>query len=342
MTTSRRGALATGVVVLIVASVAALVRFTGEPEPDPRVMSFHLRADQIGDGVSPGTGVRRHGVRIGEVSAVDSAAGMAPTITLEVDRAQLAGLTDSLEVEYAPTNLFGISDVVLRDSTGGTPLRDDVTVDLRGTDRVTDVTMGTLLRSLSDTALTVLTPELTALLSTLGTDIRAFTPLIEAMIGAGRAIADTQRYPASFLVGQYAQFFSGVASFADGFIKLIDHIYGIDVLRNDRERFDIGVGLVVDQLFPAITTLGGVAREGLGGYADVLASVLGQLASTVPDPARSHADLAELLDRLQRTFRTTPDGPVVGLDVVLRGIPGLSVPLLGGAVPPAPPIGGTK
>ncbi|MDO3650668.1 mammalian cell entry protein [Nocardia mangyaensis] len=341
MTTSRRGALATGVLVLVVASVAVLVRLVDDPGPDPRSMSFHLRTDQIGDGVSSGTGVRRHGVRIGEVSAVDSAAGVAPTITVVVDRAQLAGLTDSLSVEFAPTNLFGISDVVLRDSAGGTPLRDETTVDLRGTDRVTDVTMGTLLRSLSDTTLTVLTPELTALLSTLGSDIRAFTPLIEAMVGIGRAIADTQRYPASFLVGQYAQFFTGTALFADGFIKLIDQIYGIDVLRNDRERFDIGVSLVVDQLFPSITTLGYAAQDGLADYADVLASVLGQLARTVPDPARSHADLTALLDRLQQIFRATPDGPVVGLDVVLRGMPGLSVPLFGGVVPPTP-IGGIR
>ncbi|WP_162958563.1 MlaD family protein [Nocardia yunnanensis] len=300
---------------------------------DDGLMRIQLRTSHTGEGINSGANVRLNGVQVGRITGVDSTPGGTQLITLAVDRSQLFGLSDSMRVDFAPANLFGISEIVLVRGQGGTALHDGSIVDLTAAGRVNDVTMGSLLRSLSQTSLTVLTPQLTEVLNEFGSDIKAFTPLIEAMVGVSRAVADTQRYPSSFLIEQYASFFRGVASFSDGFVKLISEIYHIDVLRNDRARFDIGVSLVADQLFPELSQLFRTANGALGGYSSSLAVLLGQLARTVPDPDRSHADLSELIDRLDRTFRPTPDGPQVGLDIVVRGMPGIAVPLLGGALP---------
>nr|WP_246024098.1 mammalian cell entry protein [Nocardia yunnanensis] len=337
--TTRRGALLAGVLTLVVVVAMAFVWNGVSTHRGDNELRIQLRTSRTGDGVVSGAGVRLNGVSVGHIADVESSTGGTQLITLVLDRSQLYGLGDSLHVEYAPSNLFGISEVVLRRGDGGSPLRDGAIVDLTAPDRVDDATMGTLLRSLSQTTLTVLTPQLTEVLNQIGSDIKAFAPLVQAMVGVSTAIADTQRYPASFLIEQYSAFFNGVAQFGSGFVKLIANIYHIDVLRNDRAHFDVGVSLVVDQLFPLISRVLGTANGQLGGYADSLTVLLTQLARTVPDPDRSHADLTELLDRLDRTFQDTPDGPHVGLDVVLRGMPGLAVPLLGSALPTA---GGTR
>ncbi|MBJ8342013.1 mammalian cell entry protein [Antrihabitans sp. YC3-6] len=329
--TTRRTSLLVGVATLVVVLTVGLVWHSIATAPDENAIQVQLRTDVTGDGVADGTGVRLNGTQIGHVTAVDSDSGGTQVLTLGLDRAALVGLTDNLRIEYAPANLFGISEVVLLRGDGGTPLADGDEVDLTGGERVRDSTMGTMLRSLSQTTTTVLTPQLTEILTQVGNDVDAFAPFIEALVSVSRAVADSQRYPTSFLIEQYASFFNGVAVFGSGFVELIDRIYNIDVLRNDRERFDIGVSLVVDQLFPLIRDVLGTARGSLGGYSDTLAVVLGQLARTVPDPNRSHTELTELIDRLDRTFRTTPNGPQVDVDVLVRGMPGLMVPLTGGA-----------
>lgn len=333
MSTSRRGAIVVGVLTLVVATVVTLAWRAATSAPEENLLHVQFRTNLTGDGVGEGTVVRLNGVQVGEVSAVDSAPGGTQVITVGLHEASVNGLGDGLQVRYAPANLFGITDVVLDRGDGGTPLTDGMVVDLTGDGRVEDSTMGTMLRALSETTLTVLTPDLTEVLAQIGTDVRAFAPFIEALVGVGRAVADTQRFPSSFLIEQYAAFFTGAAQFGSGFVKLIDQIYNIDVLRNDRDHFDVGVSLVVDDLFPLITTVLGTAQGYLGGYADTAAVVLSQLARTVPDPVGTQADLTELLDRIDRTLRSTPDGPAVDVDILLRGMPGLMVPLTGGAAP---------
>lgn len=330
VSTTRRTSLVVGAFVLVAVIATGVVWRSITPTHDAGTIQIQLRTSFAGDGIVAGTGVRLNGVQIGRVSAVDSSPGGSQTITLALQQNASTGLSDAVDIEYAPANLFGISEVVLRRGDGGAPLADGAVVDLTAPDRVSDATMGSLLRTMSDTTLTVLTPQLSEVLTQIGTDVRAFAPFIEAMVGVSRAVADTQRFPSSFLIEQYAAFFDGIAKFGSGFVQLIDQVYGIDMLRNDRALFDTGVGLVVDQLLPLVSDVLGTAQGYVSGYADTTAVVLGQLARTVPDPGRSHADLTELLDRLDRTFAPTPQGPQVGVELVVRGMPGVMVPLLGG------------
>lgn len=321
-----------GAAVLVCALFLVLMGRWVVEARQPERMHIDLRTNAIGGGIAAGAAVRLNGVDVGRVAEVDATPGGTQQITLALDKSQVAGLTDSLRVDIAPSNLFGISDVILREERGGTLLAEGADIDLTGNGRMNDVTMGNLLRSLSDTTLTVLTPELTKTLNQFATSLDAFTPLFEVMVDVSTAVADTQRYPASFLIEQYGSFLDGAGKFSDGFVKLIDTIYKIPVLRNNREHFDVGVALVVDRLFPDLSRLLGVANNHVGDYASDLSFLLGQVAQSVPDPVQAHGDLHELLNRLESTFRPTPGGPVVGLDVVLRGVPGVAVPLLG-AVP---------
>ncbi|WP_157535226.1 mammalian cell entry protein [Nocardia inohanensis] len=294
-------------------------------------MEVVLRTQHIGDGVLAGTTVRLDGVAVGEVADIASAGGGQQRITMRLDASQLPGLTDSLLVDYAPANLFGIGEVELRRGTGGVPLRAGANIDLTGAGRVTDATMGALIRSLGQTTNQVLTPRLTEVLTQFATDAKAFAPILEAIVMLGRAVADTQRYDPSYLIAQYAATLRGAAEFSGATVDLLDRINNIEILRNDQQLFDTGIDLVANKFFPAITGIGKVGAKHYTGYADMLTPLLDVTAQMVPAPQRSSAELRELLARIDRSFVDTPDGPVLQLEVALRGAPAVAVPLLGSA-----------
>src|SRR5437868_1795643 len=81
-----------------------------------------LHTEQIGDGIVAGTSVALDGVTVGSIAQIESTSGGTQLITLQLDRAALPGLTDRFDVDYAPSNMFGISEIELERGTGGSPL----------------------------------------------------------------------------------------------------------------------------------------------------------------------------------------------------------------------------
>ncbi|WP_433522839.1 MlaD family protein [Nocardia pseudovaccinii] len=294
-------------------------------------IALHTR--EIGDGVSAGTQVRLDGVLVGTVARIAPDARGTQRITLQLDQSRLFGIDDSLRVDYAPANLFGISELELRRGPGGSPLRPDAVIDLTGgrAADVYDATMGSILRSLSQVGATIFTPQLASVIAQVSADFQAFTPLVQALITVARTIADNQTMPTSELVGRLGPAFDGGGKFAGATIQVLDQIRDIKILQTDRERYDRGVAALAGSILPALgttlTTAGGHFAEG----ADMLAPILNVLAQMVPRPQQSAAELRALLERLRAAMPDTPDGPVLNLDVDLRGVPGIAVPLLGQA-----------
>ncbi|WP_433526287.1 MlaD family protein [Nocardia pseudovaccinii] len=331
VTMGRRGSRALGATALVVAVGVTLAWNGYRNQPDGERMRVQLRTEQIGEGIAEGTAVRFDGVDVGTITDIASIGTGRQLITLDLDRAQTAGLTEDLTVDYAPENLFGISAVTLRRADGGAPLRSGSVVDLAGAhaNRVRDATMGRLLRALTETSTEVFTPQFAEVLQTFSGELRAFTPILEAAVMLSRAVADTQRYPSSFLIDQYASFCDGLGSFTSATFKLLKSVLDIEVLRNDRAKYDASILMITGQAFPAIGTVGDIARQHFSGYGDMLAPFVAALAATVPDPGRSHAELTELIQRLDRIFADTSDGTALNAAVTLRGVPGIAVPLLG-------------
>ncbi|MFI6866749.1 MlaD family protein [Nocardia sp. NPDC050406] len=327
MNISHLGARLTGLVAVVLAVCTGVaVTVVGQQDRSDG-LRLQLRTDQVGDGVTAGTHVIFDGVDVGRVTAVDPAANGRQLVSVELDRAQVTGLTDTVQLEYAARNLFGITAVALRSGNGGQALRDGSILDLTG--RTADATMGTLLRSLTETSDKVFTPELTAMLTRISADLRAFTPILRAMIDLGRTVADTQRYASSYLIDQYAQLLDGTGQFASSTFVLLHNVLEIEPFVTDRPGYDAGVAMINDELFPGIASTLHTAHTQLGGYADLAAPLLAAIAATVTAPQRSQAELTELLSRLDRLFADTPQGPRLQVSIGLRGLPGLGVPLLG-------------
>ncbi|WP_433203416.1 MlaD family protein [Nocardia sp. CA-107356] len=331
VTMGKRGSRALGTAALVVAVGVTLVWTGYQNRPDGERMRVQLRTEQIGEGIIEGTSVRLDGVDVGTITDIASVGEGRQLITLDLDKAQTSGLTDDLAVDYAPENLFGISALALKRADGGTPLRSGSVVDLAGANanRVGDATMGRLLRALTETSTEVFTPQFATLLQTFSGELQAFTPMLEAVIMLSRAVADTQRFPSSYLIDQYASFYDGLGAFTSSTFKLLASVLDIEVLQNDRLKYDTSISMLTDQAFPAIGTIGDIARQHFSGYAEMFAPLVATLAATVPNPGQSHAELTELIQRLDRMFADTPNGPTLNAAITLRGVPGIAVPLLG-------------
>ncbi len=321
------GLVAIAVIVAVVAGYALYRELRTEDG-----LHIALHTEQIGDGVLAGTPVRVDGVQVGTVTDIEPDERGTQRISLRLDRSQLHGIDDSLQVDYAPANLFGISEIELRRGAGGSALRDDSVIDLTGSraDAIFDATMGSMLRTLSQTGDSVLTPQMATVISQVSHDMKAFTPLAQSIIEVAQIVTDNQRMPPSELAARLGPAFYGAGNFAGANEVMVDMIRNIPRLQNNRESFDAGVRMHTEKLLPGIANLGAVLGQDLSGTTDMLVPVLRLLAQMVPTPQQSGADLTEFLRRLRAAMPDTPNGPVLNAEIDLSGMPVLA-PLLGGA-----------
>ncbi|MFC4377813.1 MlaD family protein [Nocardia halotolerans] len=329
----RRTSRLTGVIILGLIAVVVCVSVAYSNLRTEEGLRIGLHTEHLGDGIEAGSQVRIDGVTVGEVAEVTPGARGTQQIALLLDEHRLHGIDDSLAVDYAPTNLFGIAELELRRGTGGAPLREGTVLDLTGpaADRVYDATMSAILRSLSQVGMTVTSPQMATVISQLAADFKAFTPLVQALITVAKTIADNQDVPPSELFGKLGPAFDGGGQFAGATMQVINNLSEIKVTQVDKDRYDIGVGVIGGDILPALTTTLNTAGGHFAETTDMLAPMLFALAQMSPNPRQTGAELTALLQNLRGAMPDSPDGPVLNLDVELSGVPAIAVPLFGKA-----------
>ncbi|WP_067715386.1 MlaD family protein [Nocardia yamanashiensis] len=328
----RKQAMTVGAVALAIVLAVTAVWTVYRSNKTEAGLPISLRTEQIGDGVLVGTEVRANGVVVGKVTAIDPDQKGTQRISLRLDDSRMFGLDDSLLVDYAPANLFGISEIELRKGAGGAPLRSGSVIDLTGRKSadVYDATMGSILRSMSQMGSSVLTPQMASVIAQAAADTQALTPLAQALITAQRTIADNQRMPLSQLFGALGPAFDGGGQFAGATVQVIDLIRSIQRLQANRAEYDKGVAIVTGQLLPILANTLGQAGTQLSGTTDALVPLLSALAQMVPAPQQSSAELRTLLERLRAAMPDNGQGPVLNVEVELKSVPAVIAPLLGG------------
>ncbi|BEK93542.1 hypothetical protein GCM10010198_38060 [Nocardia seriolae] len=333
MAVDRKRSMTVGAVALalVVAVVAGWSLYRSQQTEAGIAVS--LRTEQIGDGVLVGTEVRANGVVVGKVTDIAPDQHGTQQISLRLDDTKLFGIDDSLQVDYAPANLFGISEIELRRGAGGSPLRTGAVLDFTGRNatQVYDATMGSILRSASQVGGSVLTQQMASVIAQAAADTQAFMPLVQALITAQRTITDNQKMPMSQLFGELGPAFDGGGQFAGATVQVIDLIRSMQRLQNDRAAYDKGVATLTGQLLPALANTLSEAGTQLSSTTDMLVPILTALAQMVPQPQQSGAELKLLLQRLSAAMPDNGQGPVLNVQVDLKGVPGIAVPLLGGA-----------
>ncbi|MGW6422280.1 MlaD family protein [Nocardia sp. NPDC055053] len=315
--------------VLLVAVVWSGLRAVPDSGPEDAVR-VTLVTERVGAGVETGTDVRVDGVRVGKVAAIAVDESGHQRIELGLEGSQLVGLTDTLGVDYVPSNLFGITALQLRSGVGGAPLRRDTVIDLTSDSaRERDATLSTLLRSTGQLTDDVLTPALTDLLDRTARDLEAFLPLLEAIAVTARAVSETRQLPTSVLLDQFGSALAGLPPMLTGGMGVLYSIYTNDYFEDPEQliRYGDTFSKVQTQLLPSVTRLLGAAGGQFATSLPVLTVLLDAMSSSVGTPERSHGELGELLDRLDAAFRDTPTGPALAVRAELSLAPGLAIPL---------------
>ncbi|WP_157171922.1 hypothetical protein [Nocardia higoensis] len=319
-------------VCAVFATMAACLGWRAYPESRPLdEIRVELLTTRVGVGVESGTDVRLDGVRIGSVVSITAPEPGRKSIELALTRSQLFGLTDTVAVDYAPGNLFGITTLQLHSRPGGAELTDGATVDLTdpAAGRVRDATLSALLASTGLLTDQVLTPQLADLLSTLSRDVGAFTPLLQAIGATARAYVETRQHPPSFLLRQYGSALAGLPPMLTGGLDLLEAAYRNEYFAEPenmarfREMFD-GIQY---QLLPEVTRTFTTAEQYFAALLPIATTIFDRVPDAVGDPEVAAERLTEVLDRLGRTVRDTPQGPAVGVAVELDTVPGLATPL---------------
>lgn len=322
------------VAVAVVVWVGAAFLPSGEPDS----LNVTLLTQLVGEGVSVGTVVRLAGVQVGSVESIEPAGNGRQRISLALMQSRTGGLTDDgVGVDYVPGNLFGISEIDLTSGPGGAELTDNALIDLTGAnaDRVRDATLSSLLRSIGVLGTDVLTPDLGSVLHQIASNTKAFTPIIDALVVTLTAVADTQRYPSSFLLNEFGSALHGSAALVEGLVRLLGTANDIEYLSADERRikFDDTFTMIREELVPALTETLTTGNTYFRGYVPMLVPLLDTVTASVRKPQRTGAELGEFLDRLGRSFHDSPHGPVLFLNVDFGIVPAVATPLFGAGLP---------
>ncbi len=208
------------VCVLLAVTAAVVNPFGGR---QPKQMGVAIDTPYVGQGVEPGTAVVLHGVEVGKVTNVAPSAGGGVRLFTNLQKRPLAGLTDTMNIDFRPINYFGVPGVNIIPGHGGQALRDGSEIRVLPTG---NFTLSELLSQLADVSAAAVTPKLITVVDRVSRYTDAFNPLFETMLLVTTAVADVQRVPTAQLLANTAEigvalppFFNvlakGVARYAD-------------------------------------------------------------------------------------------------------------------------------
>lgn len=317
-----------GLALLLIVAAGITVAIAdpwGRP-PDART-ALTVDTPFVGQGVAGGTPVLLNGVRVGAVDTVASRTEGGVRLELRLDRESTAGLTDTVGVDFRPSNYFGVTGVnLIHGPPGGQALRDGMRVALvpRG-----NYTMQALLSRMADFTGGVITEELVRVLQRATQFADALNPMIETMLVVANSVLKAQTVSAGQFVRNTAAIGVVAPAFVDGLTDLVDRVdhSGLDV---DEEFFEQRllptVELASKGMFAAIGRLLSSHVRELLPVTEVIRSMTGP----IPGIAQTHnisESLEELRARFERMYEGAHDQRALQVHIVLDSIPGIAAPL---------------
>lgn len=310
--------------VALVISVVAVKPAAEHADPNT---AMTIDTPYVGQGVTDGTPVLMHGVRVGEVASVSSRPEGGARIHLRLRPEPAEGLTDTLTIDFRPSNYFGVTGVnLIQGPARGVPLHDGAQLDLvpRG-----NYTMQALLTRVGELTNGVVTPELVSVIDRATRYVDGLNPLMETLALVANSVTKVQTVSAEHMIRNIAGISVAAPSFVDAATDLVDRLdhTGLDVdERFFQERFLATVQLASTGLF------GSVGKLLSSHVSDLLPAteVVRTLASPVPGIARADdisETLVELRTRFERMYEGSPDQRALQLRIVLDSLPGMAAPL---------------
>src|SRR5579875_53658 len=206
----------TAVLLCVVLAMLAVViePFSGPP---PDRISVAIDTPFVGQGVEAGTAVVLHGVEVGKVTSVALSPGGGVRLAIGLQRGPVAGLTDTMNIDFRPINYFGVPGVNIIPAPGGQAVRNgtEISVMPRG-----NFTLSALLSQLGNVSAAALTPQLISVLDRVTRYTDGLNPLLETLVTTTKAVADVQNVSTATLLANAAPISAAYPGFANATVNL--------------------------------------------------------------------------------------------------------------------------
>ncbi|WP_099250011.1 MlaD family protein [Mycobacterium sp. shizuoka-1] len=332
--------------VAVIGAVGVIGRFGERPVDD---ISVKFDLPYAGQGVSMGTPVMMHGVKVGSVTAVSSLPNGKVRLGADLESGPIAGLTDALGVDFRPANYFGVTSINLLEGPGGRPLRDGAHID---TVPQGNFTLQALLSRLGEITGGVVTPQLISVVDRATRYTDGLNPLIETMVTTANAITTVQTVSTEQLLRNTAGISVALPSFVDDATAAgydINQGSGFVTFNVSNESAMPGADVAVRPGQPqseeywrtrSVATLDLVANSFFGAIGKLLSSHPGDLlpavglVKTITDavpglvaPAGIADTMVELRTRFEKLYGGTAEQRALQVHVVLDNLPGVQAPI---------------
>lgn len=321
--------------VVCIALIGLLVAYNPFAGLGPRPISVTIDTPYVGQGVAKGTAMVMHGAKIGEVTAISSLAGGGVRLRADLQPGPVTGLTNTFSIDFRPVNYFGVTGINLIANPGGQALRNGM--------RITRVpkgnfTLQALLSRLGELSAGVITPQLIHVVDVGTRYVDALNPLIETMVTAANAVAQTQTVRTAQLLNNTTEFSGNFPSFVDGLTEAGDAYVHADRInpyhvgfQNFTEKFWKERGLEVGRA-AAEDVFGTVGKLEYSHVADLLPLIgaIKSLTDVVPPLIRPEGiaqELVALRTRFEKMYSGTPEQRAMRVRIVLDSLPGIAGPL---------------
>ncbi|GAB17975.1 Mce family protein [Gordonia effusa NBRC 100432] len=322
---ARRAAffLAASCVVLLAAILVLKVL------PDNKtVVTMHT--DTLAGGIVNGAAVMLNGAEVGTVTELVKVAPGKYEITLAIDDGFLKTpglLSSATQVTYAPKNLFGIAAVVLKSQPGGEPIANG---DDFYPDEPVDATLTTLLRNLNDLQTDAFDPYMGDILRSANQATMGLLPIIGVLGKLATDIADTQKIPTAKSLPQFKELIARLRDTTGVVLPSLMSLVHWDAPQRPGyvEKQYNGLSYVSTTTMDDVGNL--LSNKELGGLLVVAPTgvqLVDRILKTFPEARKNGIQIATLIDRINAALRPGPQGPVMTVDVVLAGIPGVAAAL---------------
>jgi hypothetical protein len=267
-----------------------------------------------------------HGVKIGEVTAVSPASGGGVRLNAELQKAPVAGLTNTLSIDYRPANYFGVTGVNLIQGEGGVPLTDGTVI---STTSRGDFTLSALLSRLGGVS-SVMNSRLIAVIDRASRYTDALDPLLETILTVSQTVADVQTASTARMLANTTGISVALPSFVDDFTFAGDTVLGSEVVSFDDDKFQKKIIPTLNQAqYGLFLSVGKLVGSHVDDLTDLVGSFKGfvDLVPVLARPPDFAQTLAELRTRFEKMFAGNGEQRALQVRIVLDALPGIAAPL---------------
>lgn len=179
-----------GAVLVLSVVIAATVSLVVNPFGRKRdVISVAIETPYVGQGVAVGTPVIMHGVKIGEVESVSSISGGGVRLQTDLQKGPARGLTDAMQIDFRPSNYFGVTGINVTAAQNGRPLHSGMEINMMPKG---NFSLQALIYRFGELSNGVFNQRLVSVIERATRYVDGLNPLLETVLIVSNSVAQTQ------------------------------------------------------------------------------------------------------------------------------------------------------